>query len=146
MKKFFILFLVFVFISNIFLYAQNKEKLTYEEGRNDGKIAASSENSFIWGLIGCGATCFFSGLGCIGSTLIGYIIEPSLPYVSLDKGEDYVRGFKDGYSSEVKKKRATSAFVGGCISTVAQVLIYVPIYIIYGATIIASLASIFSMQ
>lgn len=152
MKKISVLLLLFIFISNIFLYAQDtqetqeKKILTYEEGLQDGKTAASTENSFLWSLIGCGATCFFFGLGCLGSTLLGYLIEPKSPYVSYDKGQDYVRGFQNGYSSEVKKKRATSAFVGGCISTVAQTLIYGTLYVIYGAALITFLSSLFSMQ
>lgn len=148
MKKSIILILIFVSIFNIFLFSQNlqQQKPSYEEGREAGRLAASSENSFIWGLVGCGATCFFEGLGCLGATLAGYLIEPTVPYVSSEKGDDYIRGFRESFASEVKKKRATSAFVGGCLSTIGQIIIYIPVYIIYGAWITATLASIFSMQ
>lgn len=148
MKKSIILILVFVLVFNISIFSQNlqAQKPSYEEGREAGRVAASSENTLIWGLIGCGATCFFEGLGCLGATLAGYLIEPTAPYISSEKGDDYIRGFRESYSAEVKKKRATSAFVGGCLSTVGQLIVYIPVYIIYGAWITAMLASIFTTQ
>lgn len=146
MKKYLILLLVFSSITNLSLFAQDINQNTtpdYEKGVLDGKNAASTENRLMWGLLGCGSTCFFGALGCLGSTLVGYLMEPSTPYVSTTKGEDYVRGFKEGYSSSVKTKRATSAFIGGCISGVLQTAIYIPVYILYGAAIMAQFSTIF---
>ncbi len=123
MKKYLIFLLVFNLITNLFLFAQDTKSdqnttPDYEKGLLEGKSRASTENMLMWGLLGCGSTCFLGALGCLGSTLIGYLMEPSTSYVSTTKGEDYIKGFKEGYSSSVKTKRATSAFIGGCISSV----------------------------
>lgn len=141
MKKYLICFLLLSFIlSSYSIYAE--EKPSYTDGQKQGESEASRASTTTWTLIGCGSTCLFSTIGCLGSTALGYLLSPSAPFISSDKGDEYARGFKDSYASKVKQKRATSACVGGSIMTLLQILFAIPVYLIWGASIIALLNSL----
>ncbi|MEJ5307415.1 MAG: hypothetical protein WHT27_03860 [candidate division WOR-3 bacterium] len=153
MKKITILILVFVLVFNISVFSQNlqQQKPSYEEGKEAGRIAASSENTFLWGILGCGATSFLSLFGCLGTTIVAYLIEPQIPYIPYEKGDNYRIGFKEGYSTEIRMKRAISTLVGGSIPLICITAFSISYYLLYGTCIFTSylsvlLASIFSMQ
>lgn len=90
-----------------------------EEGRIDAEQAANRDaSSTIWGLIGFGSGCLLSGVGCLGSTLIAFLITPQLPAAVMNKSSEYIMSYKDTYVSTIKQKRALASFIGGSIATV----------------------------
>ncbi len=116
---------------------------TYQQGYTDGKGAANREPMGGWAATGAVGGCVAGPLGCLAATGAGAFIEPRYnPAYYQGQGQvgqqDYWAGYNEGYSDRLKARRATSAFVGGTVATVALTVtgiallsgaIFMPIYI-----------------
>lgn len=103
---------------------------TYAEGLTAGRIEAKQPGMAAWTLAGLGGGCLLSGIGCLATSGIAYVIEPSAssPVDAHLRTDAYVQGYREGYRQQLKKRRATSAFIGGSIGTLIVVLLYVLAY------------------
>ncbi|MDY6786879.1 MAG: hypothetical protein SVK54_02005 [candidate division WOR-3 bacterium] len=109
MKKTLCLFLMLSFIFSI-CFADD-----YTDGVTAGERAAKNKSTTMWTAIGCGGGCCLNGLGCLGTTLVGFLMSPQVPMSAMGKSNEYMKGFQSSYGPKVKQKQAISAFIGGAI-------------------------------
>jgi hypothetical protein len=113
----------------------------YGAGLARGQADARMAGTAGWGIGGfCGALgCGLGGLlgavsigtgciGCLGTTGAGMALAPTPPPTGDTYGNEWARGYRDGYTKQAQKKRATFAFVGGTmgllvVTAVAAVVI-----------------------
>lgn len=99
---------------------------SYADGLRDGTAEANKVSMAGWGAGGgCGG--FLCGpVGCLGTTGVSYLLQPTLPqFTDHTRSNDYITGYQAGYHHRVKVRRGTAALVGGTIGTLLGIAAYV---------------------
>ena len=131
MKKLLILLLILSFTLSIFSDKIETENTNYYinpilQGQND---ANKADYSF-WTYIGIGSGCLFNVAGCLGSTLIGYLVPTIESTRDLSNAHpSYIEKYTKSFTKKVKDKQAQNVFVGGSIGVVLFFLCYIAYYI-----------------
>ncbi|MFO8062974.1 MAG: hypothetical protein R6U31_08640 [bacterium] len=132
MKKITVLLLVISFVFSI-CFADN-----YTDGVMAGERAAKSKSTTMWTAIGFGGGCCLNSLGCLGATLVGFLMSPQVPMSAMGKGNEYMMGFQSAYGPKVKQRQAISAFIGGTIGVLLAGTAWVVYYFLMGGAAVMS--------
>lgn len=98
---------------------------SFAAGTTDGLVDAANESTFAWGAGGFGGGLLLPPVGCIGVTVGAHVTEPRIPEGAAAEPErdpQYVAGYRDAYTREIKSRRARAAVVGGTIGMTITLL------------------------
>ncbi len=93
-----------------------------ERGMIEGEKYANKQSEIKWGFIGFASGFLLPplGIGCLGVTLAGYSISPSIPKTVANENSKFIMGFQNTYTPKIRIKRALASFIGGTIGTLSM--------------------------
>jgi len=112
-----IMFVVLAFFMfSVHTLAQLQTENDYYQGKLDGENEGKAK--------GAGAAWFF--IGCAGTPIWPYILEPDVPSAAslIGKSPQYIMAYNEGYKSAVKAERVKKAWYGCIASGVTYIAFY----------------------
>ncbi len=93
----------------------------FTRGMREGEKYANGQSEIKWGFIGFASGFLLAplGIGCLGATVSGYLAKPSIPKAITFKNSGFIMGFKNTYTSRIKRKRVFNSLIGGTVGSLS---------------------------